>query len=91
MYIGRGIVLGLDTGEGLARGTYREEGGRLKGSMTLTVRDDNVSPNGKVLKAGESTEIEIDLPPDFADGRTLQETIMGDTFDVVYTKLGDIP
>ena len=91
VYIGRGLILGMDQAKGHLRGTYVEEAGRLKGSITGTATEDNRLASGQSMQAGESTEIKIDWSADFADGSPQPSWVMGDLVEVTFEKIGDIP
>jgi hypothetical protein len=91
VYIGRGLILGMDEGKGHLRGTYVEEAGRLKGAITGTATEANRLASGQFMQAGESTEITIDWSSDFATGSPQPSYVMGDLVEVTFEKIGDIP
>ena len=91
VYIGRGVVLGMDEPGSLVHGTYTEDGGRLRGSMTLTGDTEGHTVGGQIMKAGQSAEMEIDWDSDFAAGRPQQVTLLGDPLQIVFQKIGDVP
>ena len=91
VYIGRGLILGMDEAKGHLRGTYAEDAGRLKGSINGTAAEDNGLASGQVMQSGGSTEIRIDWSADFATDAPQPSWVMGDLVEVTFEKIGDIP
>jgi hypothetical protein len=91
VYIGQGLILGMDQPGSRIHGTYTEDGGRLRGSMTLTGDTEGHTVGGQIMKAGQSAEMEVDWDHDFAAGRRQQITLLGEPLQIVLQKIGNIP
>ena len=91
VYIGQGLILGMDIAGARVHGTYAEQDGRLRGSMTLTEHEEGVTAGGQIIKAGESAEMEIDWSGDFEAAGPQQVLLLGDPLQIVFQKIGDIP
>jgi hypothetical protein len=93
IYIGKGIVVGVDVVGGKYDGSYTEMGGRLKGRVTLTAPTSGAHlVTGQTVGGGQSFALEFDLPHDFANGRP--QTIIGvggRPVQVTFEKLRDLP
>jgi hypothetical protein len=82
VYIGKGIVLGVDMTGTRYNGSYTTTpAGRLQGTVTLTS-----SGGGAPPVTGQ-----FDLPPNFANGQFHQVLIPGRPTQVKFDKIGDIP
>ena len=90
LYIGKGLLLGSDAGGGRYRGSYKEENGRLVGSLSL-IASSASSVAGQPLPSGQVLEIPVDLPLDFADGRYHPMLVGGTHVGIAFAKIGDIP
>ena len=91
LYIGQGLVLGMDAAGSRIHGTFIEEGGRLRGLMTLTGDEEGYTAGGQIMQAGQSAEIKIDWDADFATGRPQECVLLGDPLQIVFEKIGNIP
>ncbi len=92
MYVGKGMILGADTGNGRYSGTYTESNGRLQGTVTLSATGDGAElVTGQRLPAGQSIPLQIDWPTNFADGNAQTVSVAGHPVQVTFEKLGDIP
>jgi hypothetical protein len=91
MYIGRGVLLGLDFLNGRYSGTYTEEKGRLKvtASYAPPMPGLQLVP-GKTLPFGRPIQMSADWPADFADGSPHLITFMQLSVRVTFEKIGDI-
>lgn len=92
MYIGRGVILGVDVANGRYNGTYTEEGGRMKATATLSAPPGGaILVTGAQLPAGQSIPLTADWPANFADGSAQEITVMGQPVQVTFEKIGDVP
>lgn len=92
IYIGRGVILGIDVTNGRYNGTYTEEGGRLKGQAILSAPAGGaVLVTGAQLAAGQEIPLKVDWPLNFADGSTQTIVVQGKPVQVRFEKIGDIP
>ena len=92
VYIGKGIIVGVDVANGRYNGTYREEGGRFKGTVVLSAPPGGATlVTGQPLPAGQSLQINFDWPPSFADGSAQSLSVAGRPVQVTLQKVGDIP
>lgn len=92
MYIGKGVVLGVDEENGRYTGTYNESGGRLKANVTLSAPQGGTTlVTGDVLPEGQSVALSADLSSSFADGYAETIMVMGQKVLVTFEKIGDIP
>lgn len=91
IYIGKGIILGMDAGNGRYRGTYREEGGRMKVNVTITFPTGGTLVTGAIVGRGGALEATADWPLDFANGKPNPILIQGKPVKAVFEKIGDIP
>lgn len=91
MYIGKGVIVGADTGGGRYNGTYTETGGRLKGSVVLAAPHGATLVNGQKLSPGSSLQLTMDWPVGFANGQPQSINVGGRQVQVAFDKIGDIP
>ncbi len=92
IYIGRNVILGVDVTNGRYKGTYTEEGGRLKGTATLSAPAGGaVLVTGAQLPAGQAIPLKVDWPVNFADGSAQTIMVQGQPVQVTFEKIGDIP
>ena len=91
MYVGKGIVAGMDAGGNRYDGSYNETGGRLRGRVTMSVQAGTVLVTGQVVPQAAHFEIRIDWPADFDNGRPQQVSVAGRLAAVSFEKLKDIP
>lgn len=92
LYIGDGIVAGMDASEIVYDGVYNTSpSGHLIGTVVLTAKMPSALVTGIVVPAGQSIEIAFDLPPDFASGAPRQFSVIGTTVPATFTKIRDIP
>ena len=93
LYVGDGVVLGVDIGNCRYNGTYIEEGGRLKGTATMSapLSSEATLVTGAVLEPGQSISLAVDWPEDLDDGEPKTVYVAGREVLVVFEKVGDIP
>ena len=95
LYVGGGIVLGVDIANCRYNGTYVEERGRLIGTASLSAPTDREAGplvTGAVLGPGESIPLKVDWPEgDLDDGKPRTLSVAGREIAVVFSKIGDIP
>lgn len=92
LYIGKSVILGVDTGDIRYNGTYTENAGRLRLQVTMTASaNGSTLVTGDTLSAGQSLQIAADWPEDFANGAAQQILVGGRQVQVTFEKIGDIP
>lgn len=91
IYIGKGVIVGADAGNGRYSGSYKEEGGRLKASVTLTMTQAGPLVTGQMVPAGTKLPITADWPSNFANGEPQSVSVSGHPVQVTFEKVGDIP
>jgi hypothetical protein len=91
IWFGHGCIVGLDKGNGRYHGMYAEEGGRIKGAITLTMQTGGRLVSGAMLAPGQKIPITVDWPADFADGRPRELFLGGQVVSVTVEKIGDTP
>jgi hypothetical protein len=91
VYIGKGIVLGVDVTGARYNGSYTTTpAGRLQGTVTLTSSGATLV-TGQQVPAGTQIPITLDLPANFANGQFQQVLVSGGPVQVRFDKIGDIP
>ena len=91
LYVGKGIVLGIDEGGARYSGTYTGKDGRFRGQATLS------APAGATLVTGQQANqamvipLSVDWPANFADGNAQSIGVDGKPVNVTFEKLGDTP
>lgn len=90
IFIGNGKVSGIDTGNIRYRGTYSEEGGRLKLNAMLSTPTGATLVTGDQLPPGTKLQLIADWPANFEDGEQLQITVGGKPVTVSFEKIDDI-
>ena len=92
VYVGKGQVVGIDSGNARYHGSYTEGGGRLKGSISLTAGGPGVRlVTGQILPVGQSVQLTIDWPTNFATGQPQNVSVAGQPVQVTLEKIGDVP
>jgi hypothetical protein len=92
VYIGRNIVVGVDTANARYNGTYTEEGGRLKFSGQFSGPQGGATlVTGHSPPQGQSIPLNADWPKNFDNGATQQIMVMGRPVQVRFEKIGDVP
>lgn len=91
IFIGKGIILGVDVSNGRYNGTYTEEGDRLQASLTLSMPTGGVLVTGDQVPPGTEIPLTADWPKDFANGQAQQIIVSGNPVEVTFEKIGDVP
>jgi hypothetical protein len=93
LYIGRGLVVGVDVVGGKYEGSYTEQRGHLVGTVKLTAPTPGVHlVTGQNVPGGQSFDLRFDLPPNFATGRPQTITGVGGLpVQVTFEKVKDLP
>ena len=91
LYIGKGIVSGIDSNGGVYDGSFTQAGGRFRGKVKLTFPDGGKLVTGKAMNKGESLPLEADWPTHFYDGLPQTVSVLGESVHVTFQKLRDIP
>jgi hypothetical protein len=93
MFIGKGILAGVDVMGGKYEGRYIERGGRLKGTVKLTSPQPGLHlVTGQTVPGGQSFNLQFELPSNFANGQP--QTIIGvggQPVQVTFEKIADLP
>lgn len=90
MYIGKGVIVGIDIAGSRCNGTYVPTETRLDGSAILTSAG-GALVTGENVAAGGTVPITFSLPARFDDGQYHEVIVGGKTVRVRFTKIGDIP
>lgn len=90
IYIGRHTIVGADVGNGRYSGGYTEAGGRLRGTVTLTMPSGGTLVGGQQVAAGTSIPMEFDWPENFTSGPQ-SILVQGKKVQVTFEKVGDVP
>lgn len=92
LYIGNGIVAGMDTGELRYDGTYTTGlGGILGGNVTLKAKNPTNLVTGAILQAGQSVTVPFTLPANFGNGQQFQFNVAGSNVPATFEKIKDLP
>src|SRR3954447_10607945 len=91
MYIGKGIISGIDSHGGIYDGSYTQSGGRFRGKVVLTFPEGGKMVTGKEKRKGESLPLEADWPSNFSNGLPQTISILGQDVHATFQKLRDIP
>ncbi|MFN4311709.1 MAG: hypothetical protein ACK4FK_14085 [Ferrovibrio sp.] len=92
VYIGKGVIVGVDVANGRYHGTYKEENGRVKATLTLSAPPGGaVLVTGQQLPAGQAIPLTADWPANFANGAAQTVSVMGNPVQVTFEKIGDVP
>ena len=90
MYIGKGVVVGIDISGARYQGTYTLSGTTIDGAATLTSAG-GALVTGQDLPAGGTVAISFNLPAGFDDGQYHQVVAGGRRVGVSFNKIGDVP
>jgi hypothetical protein len=90
MYIGKGVVVGIDISGTRCHGTYTASAATIDGTATLTSAG-GALVTGQNLPAGGTVPITFSLPARFDDGKYHPITVGGKPVGVSFNKIGDIP
>lgn len=91
LYLGRGVLLGMDTGEIRYEGTYTESDGELQVQATMTgTSDSGVLVTGQPFGKGHSLSINATWPVEVDSGQR-EVSIGGAPVYLTLEKIGDLP
>lgn len=91
IYIGKGVIVGIDIGNLRYKGTYVEDGGRIRGTATLSAPQGGTLVTGASMPAGSSIQLSVDWPSNFGNGQPQQVMVAGQPVQVMFDKIGDVP
>jgi hypothetical protein len=92
LYVGNGIIAGMDVGEIQYDGTYTTgPGGELVGDVALTATTNSSLVTGDTVLAGQSVSVPFTLPSSFANGQPFQFKIAGRSVSATFRKFKDLP
>jgi hypothetical protein len=91
LFIGKGVVLGIDVVGGRYKGTYTEQGGRLLAKAVMSVPAGAVLVTGQTVPTATDFPLTADWPANFWDGTPQKITVAGRPVEVTFEKLGDVP
>ena len=89
VYVGNGKIVGIDVGNLRFHGTYVEQGGRLKGTVTMSAPTGGTLVTGAQLPAGTQLKLTLDWPSNFANGTPQAISIEGRPVHLTLEKIGD--
>jgi hypothetical protein len=90
MYVGKGVVVGIDIAGFRCHGTYTMSGPNLQGEATLTSAG-GALVTGQNVAAGAKVPVTFTLPTAFDDGKYYQIVVGGKPVGVSFNKIGDVP
>ena len=92
LYIGKNVVTGVDISNIRYMGKYKERDGRLEIEVTLSTKTGSgILVTGTTLHQGQTLHISANLPLDFDDGHPHQISLSGQSVNVVFEKISDLP
>lgn len=89
--VSNGKLIGFDGSGGRYRGTYIEEGGRVRGKVQLTNADEWPLVTGNRFAPGDVLEMAFDWPREAFDGEPQSAYLQGQSVKVTATRIGEIP
>ena len=87
LYVGNGVVAGFDIFGGHYKGNYSEQGGRIRGTATLSMPEGGTLVTGQSIPAGQSVPVNFDWPDNLGGGQPLELQIMGQQVRVSFHKM----
>jgi hypothetical protein len=92
LYIGKGLVVGVDVAGAKYRGSYSERSGHLHGTVKLTAPTAGSHlVTGQSVPGGQSFDLKFDLPTNFASGRPQTITgVGGQPVQVTFEKVSEL-
>lgn len=88
MYVGNGVVAGFDTAGGRYMGTYIEQWGRFRATVSFSMPGGGEMVTGLQVSSGTSIPLSVDWPANFANGH--QEIIIqGKPVTMTLEKMND--
>ena len=91
LFVGKGVISGVDVGGGRYAGTYTEANGRVRGTATLSFPSGGILVTGAQLPAGSQIPLSVDWPTDFANGKPHPISVLGQQVNVVLDRISAIP
>jgi len=91
IYIGRGVILGVDADLNRFKGQYFPENGALRIGLTITATEESCLVTGDLLKRGDFVSVEGFLSEDFEEGEFYEMRVAGKPVHIVFEKIGNIP
>lgn len=89
--LANGKVAGLDVGGGIYRGTYTEEGGRLRGTAHLSFPQGGELVTGMRVPAGSEIPIPFDITADaLTNSHSISVAVAGRNVNVRLTRVADL-
>lgn len=68
MYVGNGVVAGFDISGGRYTGTYTEQWGRFRATVSFSMPGGGETVTGLRVPPGTSIPLSVDWPANFANG-----------------------
>jgi len=90
IYIGKGMIAGVDVTGARYSGTYAAQGSNLSGAVTLTSAG-GALVTGLPVPPGTKVPITFSLPANFWGGQFQTVTVGGKPVQVAFDKIADIP
>jgi len=87
VYVGNGTIVGVGAGNLRCRGTYIEQGGRIKGTVNLYAP---TGVTGAQVPADSRWSLTLDWPANFSDGKPQALMVEGRQVHIVMEKIDDI-
>jgi hypothetical protein len=89
LYLGNGILVGMDSNGGRYHGTYKELNGRIMGSAMLSFPNGGTTVTGLPMKPGWKAPLATNWPADLGNGQPLNIDLMQDQVEVTFEKIGE--
>ena len=87
MYVGNGAMAGFDIYGGRYKASYREAGGRISATGTLSMPDGGRLVTGQDVPPKTNVRLAIDWPSDLGAGNALELKILGQLVRVAFYKM----
>lgn len=92
LYIGNGIITGMDVGEFKYDGSYSiPTSEKLAGTVQITASTDGTLVTGANMKAGQSIAVPFEIPGNFGNGQRLSFNVGGRDVAATFQKIRDLP
>ena len=91
VYIGKGIISGIDVADVRFDGSYTDNGSELSGKVTMLRPRGGASSGTPEISHPASVEFTFSLPAHFADGQPYPFSVDGLEVHVIFEKLKDVP
>lgn len=86
VYVGNGKIVGVGAGNLRYRGTYIEQGGRIKGTVNLYAPTGGTLVTGAQVPADSRWSLTLDWPANFSDGKPQAPIVEGRQVHIVMEK-----